>query len=50
MRERQDREQRGQEERVIDALQKECAHFRNLCEDLERQNRHLQGRINEQDS
>jgi F0F1-type ATP synthase membrane subunit b/b' len=36
MRERQDKELNMQNERTIEALQKECSHFRNLCEEIER--------------
>lgn len=36
IRERQDKEQTMQQERIIEALQKECSHFRNLCEEVER--------------
>ena len=39
MRERHDRDVKTQEERVIDALQRENTHFRALNEDIERQNR-----------
>ena len=39
MRDRQEREQKGQQERIFEALSKEAGHFRNLCEELERHNR-----------
>jgi predicted nucleic acid-binding Zn-ribbon protein len=42
MRERQEREQRDKEERLINGMQREIGHYKGLSEELERQNRQLQ--------
>ena len=50
MRDRQDRELKAEGERIVEALQRECAHYRGVNEDVERQNRHLQSRVNEMEA
>jgi hypothetical protein len=36
MRDRQDRELKAEGERIVEALQRECAHYRGVNEDVER--------------
>ena len=50
LRERQDREYKTQEERIVDSLQRELSHYRQLSEDLERQNRMCQAKVVEMEA
>ena len=36
MHDRQDREMKAEGERIVESLQRECAHYRGVNEDLER--------------